>query len=166
VSTIHQERTRTNIKFESPLKELLSFRITEEEYVQIMTVSKANEISSSELVRNLIREHIYEYAISENLRKKLRISNKIDAFLLEKRLILTRNDTSLAKIREILTDFEAFLESHPKRIDIVTAFDYKKGLDYLLKDIYEEDMWLANQIDTQYKRILKSKHFKALEPNV
>lgn len=162
----YQQPTRQNTKFEQPLKELISIRVTEDESRQILTVSKHNNISSSELIRNLIRDHIHTYAISENLHKKLRISNEIDRFLLEKRLILSRNDTNLSKMREILTDFEAILEEHPKKIDIVSVFETRKGLDKLVKIIYEEDIWLSQKIDAQYRHILKSKHFKGVEPNV
>ena len=159
---LYKINTRNNVQFERPLNELLTIRITEDEQIQLVTISKNNDISISELVRNIVRDHIATYAVSKNLRKKLLVSNKIKSFLLEKRLVLTRDDTSLAQIREILTDFEAVLEAHPKRIDIVSVLEYKEELDKLLEIIYKEDEWLSKQIDSQVKRIMKSKHFKGL----
>lgn len=69
----------------------------------------------------------------------------------------------MSKIREILTDFEAFIETNYKKIDIVSYRNRILQIDYLLKIIYNEDEYLSQQIDEQYKRILKSKTVKALK---
>lgn len=155
-----QIRTKDNVRFEEPLCEVITIRISEREMTQLDAVSRENYISISELIRNLCRENIHTYAISKNLRKKLHISNEIDRILLEKRIISSRNETNLSKMREILTDFEAFLEEHPKRMDYDELENRKSELDYLLKLIYEEDLFLSRQLDTQVSRIFKNKHVK------
>jgi len=157
---MNQPRTKDNIRFEEPLTEVLTLRITTKEMSQIITVSKDNYISTSELVRNLIRENISKYAISKNLIKTLHISNEIDRILLEKRLISSRNETNLSKIREILTDFEDFLDKPSKKIDYDELKNRKTQIDELLKLIYNEDTFLSSLIDTQVRRLLKNKHLK------
>jgi hypothetical protein len=157
---MHQVRTKDNIRFEEPLSEIIQFRVTLKERNQIDVIARENYISESELIRNLLRENLYKYANSETLHKKLHISNEIDRILLEKRLISSRNETNLSKMREILTDFEAFLEEHPKRINYDELESRRKELDYLIKLIYEEDLFLSQQLDSQVRRILKNKHVK------
>lgn len=152
--------TRNNIRFEEPLSELLQTRITLKEKSQIDAVAKTNYITSSELIRNLIREHIHEYACSINLKISLEISNQIDRFLIENRLISARNDTNISKMREILTDFEALLEESAKNFDEVTVKNKFLQIVYLTKLVYESDLYLAGKIDAQLKRIYRNKHVK------
>lgn len=157
-----QIKTKDNVHFEEPLNEQINVKLTIAEKNQIVTIAKQNYISIAELVRNVLRENIADYAMSVELKRNLFISNEIDTVLLEKRLISNRNESNLSKIREILTDFEAFCETHPKRIDIVAFKTRSSTLDYLMNIVYNNDIHLSEQIDTQYKRICKTKTYKAL----
>jgi hypothetical protein len=163
---MHQVKTKDNIRFEEPLSENIQTRVGLKEYVMVESVARDNYISVSELLRNLIREHIHEYATSVNLQKTLHVSNEIDKLVLEKRIISSRFDTNLSKIREILTDFESYLDDNPKKIDYDMVQNYKANVDYIVKLIYENDEFLARKIDLQYRRILKNKHLRGLDSNL
>lgn len=159
-------KTRTNALLEEPLTHTVSLKMTYDEYEKLKVVSNQYSISISELSRNLIRDNLGNYAMSPNLAKFLHISNEIDKFLLEKRLILNRKASNLSKIREILTDFEENLELPLKKIDIdSTKIDGFRVVG-LLKVIYETDQFLSDKIDEQVKRIYKNKTFKGLELNL
>lgn len=158
---VTQIRTHDNVRFEEPLSELFSIRVTEIEKIKLDSVSRENYISISELVRNLIRDNLWKYVISENLKKTMRVSNEIDRGILEKRLISSRNETNLSKIREILTDFEGFLEEHSKRIDYDELEIRRTEVEGLIKLIYETDTFLSRKIDQQVRRIFKNRHYKA-----
>ena len=156
-------KTRTNVKFEEPLNSTLSIKMTFDEYEKLRTVAMQHSITISELSRNILREHVADYAMSENLIKFLKISNEIDKFLLEKRLILSRKATNLSKIREILTDFEEILETPIKKIDYESVKNDGMRIVQLLDFIYNTDAFLSEKIDDQVRRILKNKTFKGLE---
>ncbi len=157
-----QLKTKDNIHFEEPLSELVSFRISQKEFIQTDAVARNNYISYSELIRNLIRDHIHEYAISENLRITLKISNKIDAILLEKRIISSRNDSNLSKMREILIDFEGFLDEKKSNISDIEMKNRVSELNALMQLIYEENKNLFLKLDKQYRRLMKNKALKRL----
>lgn len=156
-------KTNDNVHFEEPLSEQIAFRVTVKEKSQLVTVSRNNYISIAELMRNLMRLHISDYSTSPEMKKTLFISNQIDMFLLEYRIINDRNESNLSKIREILTNFEAFCETNFKRIDKVAFISRRKGLTHLMDLVYNNDEFLSEAIDTQYRRILKSKTYKAFE---
>jgi len=159
----HQVKTKDNIRFEDPLVRIITLRVTEKEYSQLDAVSRENYISISELIRNLNRDYIHNYCISENLRKKLHISNEIDRFVLEKRLISVRNDTNLSKIREILLDFEAFLDEHCKHMDYDELEIRKAEILGMLELVYNNDVFLSRQIESQVKRLFKNKYLKTVK---
>lgn len=158
-----QLRTKDNVHFEEPLSELISFRLTKKELEQIDVISRENYISQSELIRNLIRNHISNYAISPNLKKILKISNQIDSILLENRIVLSRNESNLSKMREILLNFEAFLDHFTKKSSKSELKNRYNQLEYLLQSIYQTDNDLYNLIEHQYLRLIKNKHLKALD---
>lgn len=160
--TQHKEQlpTRNNVRFEEPLSELIQTRVTVKEKTQLSTVARSNYITESELIRNLLREHLHEYACSINLKITLEISNQIDRILIENRLISGRNETNISKMREILTDFEGDLEMSTKNFDEVVVKNKFFQLANLTKIIYESDLYLAGKIDVQLKRIYKNKYVK------
>lgn len=159
---MHQLKTKDNIHFEEPLSEIVSIRITKKEFSQIDVVSRENCISTSELIRNLIRSHIAEYAISPNLKVSLQISNQIDTILLENRIIFSRNESNLSKMREILLNFEVFLDHFNKKSSKSELINRNNQIEYLMQSIYQKDNNLYNLIEAQYLRLVKNKHLKAL----
>lgn len=166
LSEHYQLPTKNNVLFEEPLSEILQFRITQKEKSQLDTVAKNNFITTSELIRNLIRENLYKYAMSINLQNWLQISNEIDRLLIEHRLISSRKETCLSKIREILTDFEVSLDIYAKNFNEVEAKNKVSQIEYLLKIVYEHDNGLSEKIDSQVRRIYKNKRFKSLKQQI
>lgn len=157
-----QIRTKDNVLFEEPLSEVVTTRITLDEKLKLDAVAKKAYISISELLRNLMKENLYKYALSENLSKYLMITGQIDMILLETRLISSRKATNLSKMREILTDFESDLEESALKIDYNSISIKMKQIERLMEVIYQKDEWLASKIDGQCKRIMKHKHVKYL----
>lgn len=160
---LSQIKTRTNF---DELVRVVSLRLTEDEHTRLEVISRALSISVSEVIRNLIRDHEHEYTISKNLAKYLLISNEIDKFLLEKRLIFDRKATNLSKMREILSDFEVFLEQKPSLIDIYFAKEECLKLNNLINTVKNKDEWLFSKIEKQIKRIWKNKVYKELDYTV
>ena len=158
-----QISTNRNVRFDEPVSEQINIKVTVEEKTKLITIAAQNYISISEVMRNLIRENLHNYALSPELKKNMFISSQIDRVLLEFRLISARKETNLSKIREILNDFECFCETSVKRIDIVGFKSRRKTVSFLLELIYQNDEFLSNEIDSQYRRILKMKTYKALE---
>jgi hypothetical protein len=158
-----QVKTNKNVRFDEPLSSLISLRLTDAEKAQIEATAKTNYISVTEVLRNLVREHIHEYATSKGMKKYLFISNQIDKVLLEDRIISARKETNLSKMREILSSFEFMCEENVKKVDTVAFISQRNNISLLVGLIYENDTYLSDQIDAQYRRILKTKTYRALE---
>jgi hypothetical protein len=155
-----QVKTNRNVRFDEPTNETISLKVTVDEKTKIVTIAAQNYISISEVLRNLVRDHLHSYALTEELKKNMFISSQIDRVLLETRLISARKETNLSKIREILNDFECFCETSWKKIDIVAFNSRKKTLLFLIELIYQNDEFLSKEIDSQFKRIIKTKTYK------
>jgi len=158
-----QIRTKDDIHNESPLTELIAFKVTLKEKERYEAVARDNDISSSELFRNLARDYIHEYAQSEDLKNYLRVNNKISSILLKGRIISSRKETNLSHLREIFSDFEAFLDD---KISNISESDLQNRLsDFreLSKLIILYDPWLFSKLKPQMNRIIKNKLVKALD---
>jgi len=154
--------SKENVNFESPVSELISFRVTEKEKMQYEVIARDNEISISELYRNLARTYMHEYAISDDLRITLMISNKIESVILKNRLISTRKPSNLSNLREFFSDFETYLD---EKVTNISDCDFKGKLEdfnELKKLIILHDEWLFLKLKPQLNRIIKNKRFKDL----
>jgi hypothetical protein len=160
---MHQEKTRQNINFEVPLTETITCKITPEEKANLVAISNQNLISISETLRNLMRDHLCDYAISENLHKYMKISSIIDAILIEKAVILSRKATNQAKMIEILTDLEVFFKTPLKQLDYDTAKNNRLQVDKAMGEIFKWDSFLFEYLEPQYDRIKKTKGYNAVD---
>lgn len=149
--------------YDESLNELISYRVTTKEKMQYEVVARENEISQSELLRNLARAYLHEYAISQDLRAFLQISNKIDSILLKKRVISSRKASILSRTREFLNDFEAFLEQKQQNISLTSLQSMKSDYDELVKSVFMADEDIYKQIEKQVIRISKKKVLKLLD---
>jgi hypothetical protein len=155
-------KTRDNVNFEKPLDKQISCRVTTDEYSDICSIAKSNGISEAELIRNILRENIFKYVSSEDVKKTLQIKGQIDKILLNRRLISRTFESNYSKTHEIMTIFEEDLEVQSKNIDLTSVKSRLMELVYLTKLIYEVDEFLSKRIEPQWKRILKNKLVKPL----
>jgi len=162
VIILYTTQTRENVNFEQPLDKQIGLRITTEEYKVIQSISKSNGLSDQELIRNIVRENIFKYVCSEDVKKTLQIKGEIDKILLNRRLISRNFESNYSKIREIMTEFEADLSISSADIDPIMIMSRLNELIYLTKIVYEVDTFLSSRIDPQWKRILKNKRVKRL----
>lgn len=156
-------QTKDNVNFEAQLEEVIGYRVTKKEKEQYEAIARENEISIGELMRNLAREHIHDYAVSEDLRITLCISNKIEAIIIKNRIISSRKPSNLSHLREFFSDFEAFLDD---KISNISDSEIKsRVLDYeeLSKLIILNDTWLFLKLKPQMNRIIKNKAYKAFK---
>jgi len=156
-------KTKENVNFEEPLGELIGFRVTLQEKEIYESIARENEIKVSELFRNLARDYIHEYAISPDLKETLKISNKIEAILLKNRVISSRKPSNLSNLREIFSDFEAFLEAQTLNVSDSDMKSKLSDFKELSKLIILGDPWLFSKLKPQMNRIIKNKHLKRFE---
>ena len=161
-----REKGRIEVDKQDSLIEVISLKCTSEEKGKLIAVSKQNQISISELVRNIVRKNLYQFAISEQMRKYLQISGEIDMILIEKSVISSRKASNLAKMIEILTDFEIVLKSQSKNFDYDEHKNWKLQIDTVMDLIYSKDSWLYEQLEPLWGRILKMKQYKVLCANL
>jgi hypothetical protein len=159
-------KTKDNINFEEPLSELVAFKVSIKEREQFDVIARENEISISELFRNLARDYVHEYAISEDLRMTLCISNKISSLVLKARLISSHKPSNLSMTREFLSDFEAFLEEKSSNISDSEFKNRLADFNELKKLIILNDTWLFSKLKPQLTRIIKNKKYKELSKTV
>ncbi len=155
-------RTKANVNFEQPLDRQIGLRLTTDEYNTIQSVSTSNGLSDQEMIRNVLRENIHNYVLSEDVKKILQIKGIINKILLNRRLISRNFESNLSKIREIMTEFEEDLLSFNAFTDPTSIHSRLSELIHLTKCIYEVDEFLFKKIEPQWKRILKNKHVKCL----
>lgn len=160
---MNYHKIRNQNTYDEPLSEQISYRVTLQEKEQYEVIARENEISVPELMRNLARENIHQYAISEDLKKNLQISGKIDQIILKNRVISSRKASNLSKINEFLSDFEDFLEAQSKNILDSDLRSKRKDLLDLINIISQVDVVLFNKIKVRASKILKNKHLKALD---
>lgn len=159
---MHQLKTRTNVRGEEPLSELISLRLTEKEKLQLEACARENYISLTEVMRNILRENVGHYCVSENLKKTLIVSNEIDRLLINNRIITSRKESNLSKIREICLDFEAFLDEKISNSSDCELKNRKKDIDELIKILVLNDEFLFDRIKAHLTRIFKNKRLKSL----
>jgi hypothetical protein len=159
-------KTKDNVNFEDPLSELIAFKVSLKEKEQFEAIARENEISVSELFRNLARENIHNYAISEDLRMTLCISNKIESIVLKARIISSRKPSNLSHLREFFSDFEAFLDEKASNISDSEFKNKLSDFNELKKIIILNDPWLFSKLKPQLNRIIKNKRFKELSLKV
>lgn len=153
-------KTKDNVNFEDPLSELVAFKVTQKERNEFEVVARENEISISELIRNMAREYIHEYAVSQDLRTTLLVSNKIESLVLKARLISSRKPSNLSHLREFMSDFEAFLDDKIANISTEEFKSKYEDFNELKKIIILNDVWLFSKLKPQMNRIIKHKTYK------
>jgi len=165
---MHYKRVKTkdNVNFEDVAGEIVAFRVTLKEKEKYEAIARENEITVSEFFRNLARDYSHEYAISPNLKESLKISNKIEAILVKNRVISSRKPSNLSNLREIFSDFEAFLESQTSNLSESELVSRLLDFQELSKLIILGDPWLFSKLKPQMNRIIKNKHVKRLSKNV
>ena len=157
--------TKENVNSEALLVGEVGFRVTAKEKGQYELIARENEISISELLRNLARDYIFSYAISPELKTELQISNKIEAITLKNRIISSRKPSNLSHLREIFSDFEAFLEGQTSNISDSELSAKLKDFRELSNLVIVGNPFLFSKLKPQMMRIIKNKHVKRLEKN-